>query len=113
METMKELNMETCPLSMDAEWCPLVNSRADRAEEKRKQRLNWAEQQKANRKTERRVRRAMNAVALALALITGGGIYLNYVEECPVWIAVSVAVGGVTILAFVLGWIFGHRARRY
>ena len=113
MFEMEELVIESRPLDMTGEWDKQVTDRAARREEDQKQQRNRADQQKANRKVERRVRRAMNAVALALALITGGGIYLNYVEECPVWIAVSVAVGGVTILAFVLGWIFGHRARRY
>ena len=95
-----------------AEWDTQVNGRADKADEDRQKKLSWAQQQKANRQAEKRARRAMNAVAVALALIAAGGIYLNYVEGFPVWIAASVAVSGIAILAFVIGWICGHQARR-
>lgn len=132
METMKEMNLEACPLSMDAEWCPLVNSRADKAEENRQKQiereqtlkekrmaeearqrqLKWQEEQEAKRRTERRTRLAMNAVTVALALILAGGIILNYVDGFPIWVSCSMAVGGIAILEFVIGWICGHRARR-
>lgn len=133
METMKEMNMEACPLSMDAEWCPLVNSRADKAEENRQKQIEqeqtlkekrmaeearqrqaaWEEEQKARELTEKRARRFMSAFALALALIVAGGVGLNFIDGFPMWIAISVAVSGMVIYGFVIGWLFGHRARRY
>lgn len=133
METMKELNMEACPLSMDAEWCPLVNSRADKAEENRQKQIEqaqtlkekrmaeearqrqaaWEEEQKARELAEKRARRFMSAFAMALALIVAGGVGLNFIDGFPMWIATSVAVSGMVIYGFVIGWLFGHRARRY
>ena len=112
METMNEKNMETCPLSMDAEWCPLVNNRADKAEEDRRKHSNWLEQQEAKRRAELRAQRIMRVLAMALALIVAGGIGMNYVEGFPMWIAVSIAGGGMAIYCFVIGWLFGNRARR-
>ena len=104
--------MEACPLNMDAEWCPFVNERADKAEQSRQKKVSWAEQQKAKRLAERRARRFMSAFALAVALIVAGAIGLNYVDGFPVWLAAAVAMGGMTIYSFVVGWLFGHRARQ-
>lgn len=132
-EKMEELVIETKPMEKENAFGTQVEMNAQRAEEDRmrrialeeerkakqqaeearKKRAAWEEGQRAKKLVEKRARRAMNAMALALTLIIAGGIYLNYVDGFPMWIAATVAVGGMSILAFVIGWIFGHRARRY
>lgn len=109
---MEELVMEPRPLNTTGGWETQVNGKADEVEADGRRRISWAEQQKANRRAEKRARRAMNAMAMALALIVAGGVYMNYVDGFPIWIAASVSVGGMAILSFVIGWIFGHRCRR-
>ena len=110
-EKMEKLVIESRPQDSNDGWEQQVNGNADRAEETRQKRIAMAEKREAVRLIEKRARRFMNAVAFALALIISGGVYLNYVDGFPVWIAASVAVGGIAILAFVIGWICGHRAR--
>ena len=129
---MEELVIETQPTDKEDAFAPEVERNAQRAkierlrreaqeeemrarersEEARKRQLAWEEQQKAARRAEKRARRAMNATAFGLALIVAGSVYLNYVDGFPIWISASVSVGGMAILSFLLGWIFGHRARR-
>lgn len=108
-EKMEELVMEPKPMYMDAEWCRLVNSRADKAEEERQKRANLAEQKKENRRE--REHRMLNAMSVALGMIAAGGIFLND-AAFPLWIGASMAMGGITILAFVMGWITGHKDRK-
>lgn len=84
----------------------------ERAEEARKRQLAWEEQKKAARRAEKRASRVMNATAFGLALIVAGSVYMNYVDGFPIWISEAVSVGGMSILSFLLGWIFGYRARR-
>ena len=124
---MEELKNTSRPLDNNGGWETQVNGRADekKAEEQRRiiswaeqqkaeeqRRISWAEQQKAKHIAEKRIRRIMNLIAFALALIVGGGIYLNYVEGFPIYIAAAIIVIGNSLLWFVLGWIFGHKERR-
>lgn len=112
METkMEELVIEPRPLSMDGEWSPCVDNRADRAEADRKKRISWAEQQKAHRKEVQRARRISFWILFGLAMILAGGIAMNYVEGFPFPMAVGLAILGVAAYMFTLGWIIGHRTR--
>ena len=109
MNKMEELVIAPKPMSMDAEWSELVNSRADKAEEERQRRMSWAERQRASRMAQ--AHRMLNVVAAALGMIAAGGIFLND-SAFPLWIGASLAMGGVTTLAFVVGWVFGHKGTR-
>lgn len=112
MEIKMEASVnEPRPLSMDGEWSPCVNNRADRAEADRKERISWAEQQKANRKAVRRARRLLYGVMIGLALIVFGGVAMNYVEGFPLPAATAIAIVGVAAYMFTIGWIIGHRTR--
>lgn len=112
MEKMENLVIESRPLDMSGEWEKQVNGRADEAEADRLRHLDWEKKQKANRRASQRIQRLMSLFALAVALITAGGVYLNYVDGFPLEIAVSVVVFGNSLLMFLVGWIFGHKARR-
>lgn len=111
-EKMEELVMEPRPLDTTGGWEKQVNGHHAKKVADGQKKISWAEQQKANRRAEKRANRAMNAVALGLALIVAGGVYLNYVDGFPIWVAASVSVCGMAIFSFVIGWICGHRCRR-
>ena len=110
-EKMEAFMNEPRPLSMDGEWSPCVDNRADRAEADRKKRISWAEQQKANRKAERRARRILYGIMVGLGLIVFGGVCMNYVEGFPFPAATAIAIVGVAAYMFTVGWVIGHRTR--
>lgn len=112
MEKMENFVNESRPLDTCGGWEKQVNGRADEVEAEGRRQMTWAEQQEANRRAAQRIQRIMSLLALAVALIVAGGVYLNYVDGFPVWIAASVAVTGIAMLFFVVGWIFGHKSRR-
>lgn len=112
MEKMENFVKESRPLDTCGGWEKQVNSRADEVEAEGRRRLSWAEQQEANHRAAQRIRRLMSLFALAVALVVAGGVYLNYVDGFPVGIAVCIVVFGNSLLMFLIGWIFGHKARR-
>ena len=110
-EKMEDLVIEPRPLDASGGWDQQVNGKARRLDESREMEHKYWAKEAARRKAERRIRRIMNAIAFALALVIVGGVYLNYVEGFPIWIAASVTVTGIALLFFVIGWLFGRRSR--
>ena len=109
---IEEMNMNPAPLTMDGGWEKQVDERAAAAKAADQRRISRAAQQKAAEIAERRIQLTMIALALALALIVAGAVYLNFVEDFPILPAACITVIGNSLLTFVLGWIFGRRSRR-
>lgn len=111
-EKTEKIEKESRPLDNNGGWETQVNGRADEKKAEEQRHIRWEEQQRAKHLREKRISRIMNLIVFALALIVGGGIYLNYVEGFPIYIAAAIIVIGNSLLWFVLGWIFGHKERR-
>ena len=111
-EKMENFVNESRPLDISGGWEKQVNGRADEIEAEGRRRISWAEQQEANRRATQRIHRLMSLFALAVALIIAGGVYLNYVDGFPLPVAAGVAVAGNSLFMFLVGWLFGHKARR-
>ena len=112
MEKMENFVNESRPLDTCGGWEKQVNGRADEVEAEGRRQMSWAEQQEANRRAAQRSQRLMRLFALAVVLIAAGGVYLNYVDGFPIVISVCIVVFGNSLLMFLVGWIFGHKARR-
>lgn len=111
-EKMENFVKESRPLDISGGWEKQVNGRADEVEAQGRRQMSWAEQQEANRRAAQRIQRLMSLFALAVALIVAGGVYLNYVDGFPIDIAVCIVAFGNSLLMFLVGWLFGHQARR-
>ena len=111
METKMEENTTIHPLTLNGGWDQQVNGHAQRKDTQMEMEKCYREQQEARRREEKRAKRTLRLFCLALALITAGGVHLNYVDGFPVWLAVSVAASGLALLFFVIGWLFGRRYR--
>lgn len=112
METkMEELETTPHPLTLDGGWEQQVREKAKREAARREMDKKKAAEEEARRRAIKRANRTMRLLCLALALITAGGILMNYIGELPLGISVSVTIGGMAMFFLVLGIMIGRRYR--
>lgn len=130
-EKMEAFVNEPRPLSIDGEWSPCVDNRADKAKEARKKQevqaenertmrlaeearnrqAAWEEEQRAKARAKKRAHWILFLTMFGLALILVGGIAMNYIEGFAFPVAVALAIIGVAAYMFALGWIYGGISR--
>ena len=111
-EKMEELRPTPRPLSLNDGWDQQVNGKARRTDDQLEMEKKYWAEEIARRQAVKRANRILHLFCLALILITAGGVYMNYVEDFPLWLSSSVAVCGVALLFFTMGTLVGRRQRR-
>lgn len=97
------------PFFVDSPWEGIVSQNLKAIDDRRAMEEKERLERYYRKKQEEKFHKRMNITALGLALVTAGGIYMNYVDGFPLEISVSVAVAGVALLAFVLGLLVGEK----
>lgn len=110
-EKMEELKPTPRPLSLNDGWDQQVNGKAKRTDDQLEMEKKYWAEERARQQAVKRANSILRLLCLALSLITVGGVYMNYVEDLPLWIPTAVMVSGVSLLFFVLGTLVGRRQR--
>lgn len=108
-EKMDEMKTGPGPLNLNDGWEQQVSENAQRQAANQEKKSRQRAEAEARRQEMKRANRTLSLVCVALALIAAGGIYMNCIENVPIWLGASSAVSGVAILFFMLGVVVGRR----
>lgn len=110
-EKMEELKPTPRPLSLNDGWDQQVNGKAKRTDDQLEMEKKYRAEQETQRQAIKRANRILWSFCVALVLIAAGGVCMGRAGEIPLGVSVSVAVGGVALLFFILGTLVGRRYR--